>query len=71
MKLKIDLSLDNAAFDGADLQYEAARILRAIADKVENLSFSREYSGESFPVHDLNGQKTGQYKYTGWRKAKK
>ena len=56
--LQIKFDTDNAAFDGEDLTGEVARILRQLADKIEN----QEFSGKFQPVRDINGNAIGAYK---------
>ena len=50
MKLKIELEMDNAAFDEGMRRYEAASILRDLADKIE-----RRDIDDTFVCHDSNG----------------
>jgi len=61
MKLKLEIKMDNAAFDeegGDGWHYEAARILRDAADKIEN--------GESEGnLRDFNGNLVGSFKKVG------
>jgi hypothetical protein len=55
--ITIKIKTDNAAFTN-DLDYETARILRELADKIE--SGSRPESAK-----DINGNKVTEIKYTG------
>ncbi|MEB0029166.1 hypothetical protein QN372_00235 [Undibacterium sp. RTI2.1] len=52
MNLKINTACDNAAFDDGE-QYEVARILRALADKLENEGM------RNMPLRDINGNTVG------------
>ena len=60
MKLKIEITLDNAAFEGPNGGPEVARILREFADRLvawELPEFSRD---ADFPrLRDINGNKVG------------
>ena len=51
---KIEIETGNAAFDYGDKGHEIARILRDIADKVEN-------GAESGVARDINGNKVGTF----------
>lgn len=51
---KVKLETGNAAFDGDDKPVEIARILRQIAERVEN-------GQKSGPIHDINGNRVGRY----------
>ena len=54
MELTLNIKMDNAAFDdGNDGRYEAARILRGAADKLES---GADYA----PMMDVNGNKVGE-----------
>ncbi|MBX6192200.1 MULTISPECIES: hypothetical protein [Pseudomonas] len=48
---------DNEAFDGAGRDYEIARILRAIADKVEGFGCSGFFE----TIRDINGNDVGRF----------
>jgi len=50
---QINLNTDNDAF--TDPTREVARILRALADRLEGAS-----PGEDYPLRDINGNKVGQ-----------
>ena len=60
MRMLIEMTMENAAFaDGGngDPSYEAARILRALANRLEgHPHFS---PGHSQPLHDANGNEVG------------
>ena len=56
--LKLKINSDNQAFDQAEGQ-EVARILRALADRLENLDKLQECQ---LPLRDLNGATVGYYK---------
>lgn len=61
MKLKIEITMDNAAFFNDDETHnplEAADILRDLADKIE------ENGDCSGPIFDCNGNKVGNAKVT-------
>ena len=60
MKLKIEIQMDNAAFeDGAGI--EAARILKALAEDFQDRDL---LPGEMFRLRDVNGNKVGEAKVT-------
>ena len=69
MKLKIEISLDNAAFEphGEDTTSrfrnmdEPARILQNLAEVWHG---SNSEPGESWNLHDINGNSVGQAKVT-------
>ena len=51
----IEINTDNAAFSDCGEGFELARILRKLADYVED-------SGDDYmPLHDINGNKCGTY----------
>jgi len=59
-EFRVDLATDNAAFDGDGCGPEMARILRAVADKVEHVSGNDLPAwGGRFPLYDANGNKVG------------
>jgi len=55
--LKIKINTENQAFDQEG--QEVARILRALADRLENLDKLQE---SQLPLRDLNGNTVGYYK---------
>ena len=55
--LKLKINTENQAFDQAEGQ-EVARILRGLADQVENLDKLQECQ---LPLRDLNGNTVGYY----------
>ena len=55
--LKLKINTENAAFDQAEGQ-EVARILRGLADRLENLDKLQECQ---LPLRDLNGNTVGYY----------
>ncbi len=64
MKLKIEITMDNAAFgddNGGEAGPEAARILRDLAD---NFSERDLAPGEIWNLHDANGNHVGQGRIT-------
>lgn len=56
MHCKIEIIMDNAAFDPANL--ELARILRDAARRAEILDFI--HGQDSWPLRDINGNNVGQ-----------
>ena len=58
---KLTIKTDNAAFED-DPTAEVARILRALADRMEGAS-----SDEAYLIHDINGNRVGQAAFTGHR----
>ena len=55
--LKLKINTENQAFDQAEGQ-EVARILRDLADRLENLDKLQECQ---LPLRDLNGNTVGYY----------
>jgi len=60
---RIQFETDNAAFEGADLGPEIARILRRAADEAER-SEAHLAGGLSYPVRDVNGNTVGVWSLT-------
>ena len=56
MKLKIEITMDNAAFE-PDSGTEAARILRKLADRIAGENCT---PGDVTPCIDINGNKVGK-----------
>ena len=56
MKARIEIEMDNAAFENGN-GYELARILRGAADRVEDCEFA---APDSMPVFDTNGNLVGK-----------
>ena len=56
MTLKIEIDLDNAAFE-PDAGSEVARILRALADKVSGCHLT--VAGGAINLRDINGNRVG------------
>jgi hypothetical protein len=56
MKLKIDINMDNAAFED-NAGSECARILRKLADELEDTNAEEGVLG---PLFDVNGNKVGK-----------
>jgi hypothetical protein len=54
MAFKLSIRTGNAAFDGADLRPEVARLLRLTADALERGTWGA-------PLHDLNGNAVGRF----------
>lgn len=57
MYFKLYINTDNSAFDGECKQYEIARILRELADKVETEGVQWAYQN----LRDENGNIVGGY----------
>jgi hypothetical protein len=58
MNLRIQFNMDNAAFtEHDDERPEAARVLRKLADLIENGRPMTD--GVSYPVYDVNGNDVG------------
>ena len=53
-KFVVSIRTDNSAFDG-DHGAEVARILRALADRIEGAALD-----EYFPLRDINGNNVGE-----------
>ena len=53
-ELRIKIRMDNAAFD-PDFEFEAARILRETAERIE------QRGEDGFSLMDYNGNKVGEY----------
>jgi len=58
MKAELTVEMDNAAFE--DNPFELSRILRELADTLENDEIK---AGKSFALRDLNGNKVGVLKF--------
>lgn len=58
MNCKIEIRMDNAAFDGEDCGRELARILRAAAEKVD-FAAAHDFP-DSLALHDYNGNRVGR-----------
>ena len=61
MKLKIQITMDNAAFEGDGGGSEAARILRDLADRIDGGLTSKTL----VRLNDVNGNNVGTAKVTG------
>ena len=61
VKLKLEIQMDNAAFDPHP-NTEVAAILRDLASKVQN--YDELEPGYLRPLHDTNGNKIGYAKVT-------
>ena len=61
MQMKIELSMDNAAF-GEAAGMEAARILRKLADRIE---YDILVSDVFVPLQDVNGNRVGYAEVEG------
>jgi len=60
MNLKIDINLDNAAFDGENWAFEAERILKEFTDEISFSGLCRP--GDSESLLDINGNVVGKAK---------
>lgn len=56
MTLKIEINMDNAAFESCN-GFEVARVLRELSTDVEELYFE---AGFAKGLYDLNGNKVGK-----------
>jgi hypothetical protein len=56
--IKVTFDTINAAFDEENFEFEAARILRDVADKIENQNFNGKYQN----IFDSNGNIIGKFK---------
>lgn len=54
--VKIEIKTENAAFEGENQNYEIARILRILADKIE-----ADNSLIYCPLGDINGNMVGKF----------
>lgn len=61
MKLKIDIEMDNAAFE--DKELEAARILADLASRMETGQLGVE-PGNRLALMDVNGNRVGEARVT-------
>lgn len=67
MKLKIEIKMDNAAFEAAEETsrfrngWEPARILTDLADEIRDGALE---SGEIWNLRDINGNHVGQARIT-------
>lgn len=59
MKLKIEIVMDNAAFEPSGT--EAARILRELADRLDGDQLRAK---DLRPLRDINGNRVGEAKVT-------
>lgn len=59
MTARIEIKMDNAAFDDAPAS-ELSRILRGVADDLEN-----GVMPEQIRLADINGNRVGSFKITG------
>ena len=60
MRFQVDIATNGAAFEGpGEPGGEVARILRDLADRVED-------GGNSFPLRDVNGNRVGSADYVTW-----
>ena len=57
MKLNLSIDTTNAAFDGDDRGPELARILRELADRLEDGRFGP--MDTAAPLRDINGNRVG------------
>ena len=61
MKLTIKITMENDSFADGNAGPETARILRDVADRLENRNLD---GGCRFPLSDNNGNKVGEVKTT-------
>ena len=62
MKLKIEITMDNAAFeDGEGNGAESARILERLAKEINDYTL---HPGPGGDLRDINGNKVGTWKVT-------
>ena len=61
MKLKITIEMDNAAFDGANRNQEAARILESLAQDMKD-DVALSCTGDRETLMDINGNSVGEAK---------
>lgn len=57
-RLTVKIDTDNAAFDGAEMGAELARILRWLADCIEDVGKPAQRHG--YTLHDVNGNEVGR-----------
>lgn len=53
-KLEVEIDLGNAAFEGDNRPVEVARILRALADRIDT-------GATDGLLHDINGNRVGRW----------
>ena len=60
--LKINIQTNNAAFNGEDnyIDFECARILRELADKLDNQHYQKHKGVKTMLAVDHNGNYVGQ-----------
>ncbi len=56
MKFKLEIEMENAAFEEQQEGYEASRILNNLANKIAPYSLA---IGDTFPLKDVNGNRVG------------
>lgn len=61
MKVQIEVKMDNAAFNDSGKGYELARILRKLADNVQDGYAFNE--NDDTNLLDINGNKVGTVKF--------
>jgi hypothetical protein len=60
--LKLEFAMDNAAFDdGGDGRFEATRLLREVADRLEEDELVREDGRAHGSIRDTNGNVVGGF----------
>jgi hypothetical protein len=63
MKLKIEITMDSAAFEGANRNVETARILQSLAqDMADDVALS--CTGDHETLMDINGNRVGEARVT-------
>lgn len=59
MKVKVQIRIDNAAYDGLGAGVEVADMLRQLADKIEGFEALDFEPGMEYPMLDSNGNFVG------------
>lgn len=73
MKFRLTFDIDNEAFHGANGPEEVGRILREVANQVEEgqlcsrVEVNEFKTGTAIPVRDMNGNTVGAAQITGKR----
>ena len=62
MKLTVTIKMDNAAFHDGDNGNELARILRGLAERLDNATVS---PGAALNLRDVNGNTVGEARVSG------
>lgn len=59
MKINLELTTDNAAFEDNGIDFEVSRILKKLADSISEKGFEAD---SVFILRDTNGNKVGEAK---------